>query len=106
MGYEKDRFRCLHGAFKVGNRFGKKRDLNFLGREFVRLAVLEFVRFQWSRVNASRNRAKIRPVSCERGLNLSTFVMHVYHGKTSPCTISRWRVSNIEHRSDDTYAAL
>ena len=67
MGYEKDRLRCSQGAVKVGNRFGKKRDLHFLGREFVRLAVLEFVRFQWSRVNTSRNRAKIRPVPNSSG---------------------------------------
>lgn len=58
-GCEKDRIRCSHGAVKVWDSFGKKLDPNFLGREFVR--------FQWFRGNASRNRANIRPVPDSSG---------------------------------------
>ena len=58
----KDRFRCSHEFVKIWDRSRKKRDLIFSGCEFVRLAVLEFLRFRWSRVNARRIWTNIRPV--------------------------------------------
>ena len=53
---KQDRFQCLHGTGRIRNRSGLKLDLFFLVLQFVRLTILEFVRFRGFRVNARPNR--------------------------------------------------
>ena len=53
---KQDRFQCLHGTGRIRNRSGLKLDLIFSVLQFVRLTVLEFVRFLGFRVNARPNR--------------------------------------------------
>jgi hypothetical protein len=69
---KKDRGSAVH------SHSGTKRDLILFGLEFVRLAVLEFVQFHASRVNATRNLTNLSTVPnlscpCERGVLMPVY---------------------------------